>query len=291
MPVTIVVPLDGTTYADRALPVADLIARRSGGSIVLVAKKGDAMPLDLDGFLDVHANRLRINASHAVFNTGTADEAISAVAARHPNAIVVMASHGHTAIGEIVLGGVTARVLHDVKAPVLLLGPHVDVAGDAEKKPLAFATMLVCVDGSKTGEAAVALARRWATTLALNAWIVQVIDPPDFPLGAPPAHERVNEAGYVAGLAHELEKGGITTGYDVLHDAHPARAIVRFARGLPNPIIAMATHGRTGLSRIAMGSVAMDVVRHANCPVLVSRPSGLDSAEPTNSWEADHATV
>jgi nucleotide-binding universal stress UspA family protein len=38
-------------------------------------------------------------------------------------------------------------------------------------------------------------------------------------------------------------------------------------------MIAMATHGRSGLTRISLGSVASDVVRHAPCPVLVSRPT------------------
>lgn len=59
---------------------------------------------------------------------------------------------------------------------------------------------------------------------------------------------------------------------EVLHGT-PSRSITGFAERLPAALIAMATHGRSGIARITMGSVATDVVRHAPCPVLITRPT------------------
>ena len=53
----------------------------------------------------------------------------------------------------------------------------------------------------------------------------------------------------------------------------PCHAIAGFAERLPAAMIAIATHGRSGLTRITMGSVATDVVRQAPCPVLITRPT------------------
>ena len=177
MSTTIIVPLDGSDFADRAIPVADMLSRRTAGTIVLVALKGNGMPLDLDGFLDDHAQRFKVQAKHNVFTTGTADEAIATVAARHPNPLVVMSSHGPTALGELVVGSVTSEVLHQVSAPILLLGPHAHPDAQAGAPVPDYASILLCVDGSKASEAAIAQAKLWGTKLAAKATVIQVLDP------------------------------------------------------------------------------------------------------------------
>ena len=53
--------------------------------------------------------------------------------------------------------------------------------------------------------------------------------------------------------------------------ASPANAIVEYARSIHADVIVVGTHGRDGVSRLLMGSVAEHVVRHAPCPVLVVR--------------------
>ncbi len=60
-----------------------------------------------------------------------------------------------------------------------------------------------------------------------------------------------------------------------LAEGIPADQIVRAARRLKCDLIVLATHGRTGLTRVVLGSVAENVVRRAPCPVLIVRPPGL----------------
>ncbi len=61
----------------------------------------------------------------------------------------------------------------------------------------------------------------------------------------------------------------------VVRNYRPADAIQELAQRRGASVVVMSTHGRTGLARIALGSVAMGVVRHSVCPVLVTRPPAL----------------
>jgi nucleotide-binding universal stress UspA family protein len=72
-----------------------------------------------------------------------------------------------------------------------------------------------------------------------------------------------------------LRARGILTG-------KAAEAILGFVRQEPVDLLVMGTHGRTGLMHFVMGSVAEEVVRHADCPVLVARGSSGQRHEPVN---------
>ena len=67
---------------------------------------------------------------------------------------------------------------------------------------------------------------------------------------------------------HEIE-------YEVLHGDKPSRSIVDFAERNDATFVFATTHGRTGLDRLRLGSVAAEVVRHAPCPVVLYRPPHL----------------
>ena len=62
---------------------------------------------------------------------------------------------------------------------------------------------------------------------------------------------------------------GLNANWQTVSDADPASGILRFASGLPGPVIVMASHGRTGLRRLALGSVTLDVLGRSPHPVLV----------------------
>jgi nucleotide-binding universal stress UspA family protein len=78
-------------------------------------------------------------------------------------------------------------------------------------------------------------------------------------------------SGYLAGVGKELEREGVPVRWDVLRGA-AAQRIVEFARETPGSMVAMTTHGRSGLRRWVLGSVADKVVRESGEPVLVIRP-------------------
>jgi nucleotide-binding universal stress UspA family protein len=77
--------------------------------------------------------------------------------------------------------------------------------------------------------------------------------------------------------AEPLEVEGYTV-YEVVHFGEPAHAIIQYAAENPVDLIAMTTHGRSGLRRITAGSVATQVLQHSPVPVILYRPQELHSA-------------
>ena len=76
-----------------------------------------------------------------------------------------------------------------------------------------------------------------------------------------------------------LERQGIDVETKTLLGVHPAPAILRYAEGHGVNLIAVATHGRGGLPRLVLGSVADKVLRAATVPVLVVRPATLKNLD------------
>ena len=76
----------------------------------------------------------------------------------------------------------------------------------------------------------------------------------------------------------------------LVHEGHPSEVIVETARELGVDLIVMGTHGRTGMVRLLMGSVAEKVLRLAPCPVLTIKGSAADVAvkQPTGEGTAAH---
>lgn len=176
--------------------------------------------------------------------------------AQWPGALPVLTSHGRSGLAKTILGSVAAGLVDQLPAPVLVFGPRA-------APPSRYARVLACTDGSGFARGAVGAAAGIARDLSVPLWIVDVVDPD---VGDTPA---------VAALAHELAPGGIHAEWDTLHGRDAARAIVDYADREPGTISVLATHGRTGWRKIVMGSVAADVIRHANGPVLlVGTPTG-----------------
>jgi nucleotide-binding universal stress UspA family protein len=257
MPKTIVVPLDGSEYAERALAPARMLARQSDADLVLVMGRLGGVP-EPEQYLKSAAARSRIeHARILVFEDAIGAEAIRAVADTEPDPLVCMATHARNGLGQALFGGTTEDVINHSSVPVLLVGPSVKDAGK-----WSFDEMIVCLDGSRTAAAIVPIATDFARDFDLTVWLVSVVDP-DAPteFEAAPLHR----------AAHELKDQGVTVNWDTLHSHDAVAAIVDFAATHASPLLAMTTHGRTGLARIVAGSVTVSVVHRAPCPVLVTR--------------------
>jgi glycine betaine transporter len=128
--------------------------------------------------------------------------------------------------------------------------------------------IVASVDASPFSEQAIPVAQEWSATLGSQLWLVQVATPfsgptPDVVVGGD-----VNEFAY---LKHLSERAG-DANFDVLHSRHPAKELADLVERWPVDVMVMATHGRSGWSRVTLGSVAMNVVHHAICPVLLVPP-------------------
>lgn len=287
----IIVPLDGSTLAEQALEMALVLARVLLGEIRLVrvleplgrSGPGDAGRAAAEAYLARVAARLpedvRVN-RHVL--TGTPVDALHTFAATAPGAMIVMSTHGRGAMGRLVFGSVTEKVLRGTSVPVV-------VVRDALPGPdsrLRF--VLVPLDGSAVSEAALPmgmeLARRSGATLCL----VRVVDPypPSqySPLGSGTLlvdDDLISELGqqvrddaraYLDGIGKRLRDEGVRVVWEV-RLGRPADEIVRAAETTGADLVVMSTHGRSGIRRWAFGSVTEEVMRSGVTSVLVIPPA------------------
>lgn len=273
----VVVPLDGSDLSASALPVALKICKASGAALRIVSY----VPAD-----ELDSRRIRVE-DQVALATSTAgpglteltiavtspmlniEEELAATVARWQRVVVCMATHGRSR-SEAVLGSVASRLLQFVETPIVLVGPNCDADSFEPDGHL-----VVAIDGGRTSEAILAPARWWAAKFGSPLEIVTVLAPQTARVGTSDmTRSDVGESIQVERQAHIAQKElGRLVNFEVLHGKKPAKVLLEHLDSSGAKIMAMATHGSTGLSRAAAGSVTSDVVRKAKCPVLVLRPS------------------
>jgi len=143
--------------------------------------------------------------------------------------------------------------------------------------------ILVPLDGSELAECVLPHVRAIAAASGTGQVVLlRVVEP--LPAGTPPAvdFEVVQKAGvkaaegYLARIKAQLSKEGLNVEAKVL-TGRPAETIIDFAQGNKVDLIAIATHGRSGIRRWVFGSVADRLVRSSSVPVLLIRPKGFES--------------
>jgi nucleotide-binding universal stress UspA family protein len=203
--------------------------------------------------------------------------------------LVVMGTHGRGLVGRALLGGVTAKVVRLSPRPVLavrwsgaqirtpwgkvLVAPRPPDAGPR------FAHLLVPLDGSALAEAILPVVRSLARTFGSALTLVQVVEPVAYPMiDATGVEARMREeAGrYLDGVKETMRADGFRVQSEVLFGA-PTRAILEYAARVGADGIAMATHGRGGLDRWLLGSVAEKVLSASEVPVLLQRAWSVPS--------------
>jgi nucleotide-binding universal stress UspA family protein len=264
----IIVPTDGSDFSWRAVSVGAALARQCTAELELLevvsfvddVKRAEQLTRDrlAEAPLSVTA---RVSARVFERSVGAT---IAEYVASVNGAMVVMSTFGRGRT-EAILGSVAVDVLREMFGPVVAVGPmatidRADFRGE----------LIVPVDGSDLSESALSLAAAWGIGIEARPWVVEVLEPDQAQV------QDTVEISYPARLAQDLAKTSHhDVQYEVLHSKHPGRAIAEFAGTIGASLIFASTHGRTGLARLALGSVAMEIVRHAPCPVVLNRPPTL----------------
>ena len=273
---TIVVPLDGSAFAERALrPACSLAARLEHPRVLLLS----CAPDDVDVIQHLLNDRAELYSAVVDTETRLLDDedpvdGILKTLAAEPDATLCMATHGRGAILATALGSVAKQVVCRSTQPLVLVGPHCRTA----LLPAEHGRLLACSDGSAFSGIILPTAAEWCTRLQLEPWLVEVV-PPDENVESPrqPYRNREDEAATerLTQLSTHLATPTATVRTKVLHGP-PGGSITHFAEQLPAALITLATHGRSGLTDMMMGSVAREIVRHTR-PV---RSSSRDRHRP-----------
>lgn len=191
--------------------------------------------------------------------------------------LVVLGARGHGSIASMVLGSVSAEVVDHSPAPVLVArGRRIE-------------RVVLGWDGSSCATLGADLLRAWPIFANSKVRVVSVADVEipwwtGFPEGGSPAMMPIHVAAGNASRRHhdqlalematELHRAGLTAETD-RRDGDAATEILAAAQAFEADLIVVGTHGRTGLTRIVLGSVARNVLHHATCSILITRePAG-----------------
>ena len=255
-PNTVVVPLDGSDLATRALAVARAFARQTRGRLLLVSTRWDHDLGSARSYLEGIASTCTgLDVETVVIADRPAAEAILLVASETTDRIVCMTSHGRGRVRWALLGSVAEQIVRESAAPVILLGRHCRT-----EWPNNFRRVLLCVDGATTSPTVLPAALEWATHLGLEVHVASAVHPLDT---EPP--DAVLDA-----IVEQFDARRLSAYKSIVRSSFAAGALADLGDSLDVDLIAMSSHARTGAGRVALGSVTMGVVSMAHCPVLVT---------------------
>ncbi len=305
----IVVPLDGSELAEHTLPYAAALARATNSALQLIRVMppgrsllafGEPALLDPDACRRWEAEETaaagiyladitrRLIASgvvtrHQVIVAEDVAAAIVKHAQEHPQVeLIAMATHGRSGVRHFLLGSVAEQVLRRTPVPLLLVRP----TGERVES-IVYRTIVVPLDGSSFAERALEPAERIAAATQAEVLLIAIapsIDPIGLAKGEvePPWRLAEHEpevaciAAYLQRQVERLRHAGVAARAFTL-SGDPAPTIVQFSVEHAADLIVMATHGRGGLARLLLGSVANAVLHQARLPIMLVRP--VDQAE------------
>jgi nucleotide-binding universal stress UspA family protein len=192
-----------------------------------------------------------------------------------------MATHGRSGINRWLLGSVAEKVLRGGTNPMLL------VRATEEGKTEGTATLksiVVPLDGSELAEGVLPAVTELAKTLKLGVVLFRAYNIPYNAYAGGEGYYAVNYEELLTAMKDEavdylekkteaVKKSGVAEVSYVAKEGFAADEIISLAHKSPDNLIAMCTHGRSGVKRWMLGSVAETVVRHSADPVLVLRAS------------------
>jgi nucleotide-binding universal stress UspA family protein len=300
---SILVPLDASPLAEQAIPVAVAIAERARCKIKLVLVHQPLLAIepgpaytkmelamrkaDRDYLRSVAAplrERLGRALSSAILQ-GPVAPTLARYIRELGTDLVVMTTHGRGGIRRAWLGSVVDRLIRTSEAPILVVRPTEPKAAEPS---VGLTEILVPLDGSPLAEVVLepvaTLARLWDAEISLVQIVRPVIltsDPPlPFPTGYSEqmtATRRTEALDYIRDVAERLREAGVKASGVAVVGGGIAETLIDLARPDKVSLVAVATHGRGGLRRMVLGSVADKLVRAAEVPVLVVRPAARRS--------------
>jgi nucleotide-binding universal stress UspA family protein len=242
-------------------------------------------------YIEKVADRLRgegLNVTSEV-TIGTAAGYILQEADRDPGALIAISTHGRSGLARLVLGGTTSKIVHAATNPVLVIRP-----AEQPSSEVAFQHLIVPLDGSAVAEQVLPHAIELAKGLNVDITLITAVlsefeyrkyieERVEVIAGSTatrvfkgPYEEFKNEAAakamrYLHEVSKRLKAEGVPNVSQRLLQGQPADAIISLAQEIPGSLVAMTTHGRSGVQRWLLGSVADRVVRQADAPVLLIR--------------------
>jgi nucleotide-binding universal stress UspA family protein len=294
----LVVPVDGSPLAERSIPWAFAIAA-PGAAIELIHVHVAPAPLLVEGvvvadpMLDTtlraqeteYLNGLMTRATAAApelqITTVNLDtdqplaDAVAKAATDRGAELVVMTTHGRGPLTRFLIGSVADETIRYSPVPVLVIRVEESESSESPAPDLTvrpiLRQVLIPLDGSPLAEKILPAAAKLAKCFSADLGLLAVTDPNAEP-AAVFSHDGATATEYLQRIASEVAQRDGVKPIQMVRSGSPVGTIVATSQELGDTAVALATHGRAGLSRLFLGSVADEVIRSASGPVLVFHP-------------------
>ncbi len=298
----ILVPLDGSELAEVALPYAEELAGRLGSEVILlhVCESAEAQyhhmhQLYIQNMVAAtkrgaqkyleNADAEAIKVRAAILDGHSAGQIVD-FADEQDVDLIVIATHGWSGIRRWVLGSVADKVVRSTKRPVALIRAKGVHHHELEKS--AMSKMLIPLDGSKESEAVIPYVEELASRLKGEVVLLHVV-PPASPVYAIPGETaqfpytqaevellKVDAGKYLEKVTNALEDKHIKVRFEI-RVGNTAHEIIKLADEIHADLVAMSTHGWSGITRWALGSTADKVLNGGNTPLLLVSSPGVST--------------
>ena len=292
--------MDGSKTAEKVLPYARYLAGKFKVAVELlvvvdIAEVASHLASEKARFLDtVIEDAVRHFTTYlsgvATTFTGTdvkcsvekgkAEDTVIEKAASDKAMLITMATHGRSGLNRFLLGSVAEKVLRGTVNPLLLIRATEEAKSEGEAM---LRSIIVPLDGSELAEGVLPMVVDMATKLTLE---VELFRAYHIPYSAYVGDEGFYAGNYeelLAGVrdeaveyldrkAADLKKLGVVKVRCVSKEGFAGDEIIALGQKAADTLIAMSSHGRSGVKRWVLGSVAEAVVRHSGDPVLITRP-------------------
>jgi nucleotide-binding universal stress UspA family protein len=293
----ILVTLDGSKLAEVALPYAEeLTSRLKTETIILqvvprayhmygfyaqvpyTEEEMEPIKARAQSYLGRVSNKLKGKgiATRSEVRIGAAADEIIKLAEENSVDMVTISTHGRSGISRLTLGSVADKVVRGTKKPVALIRAKGTRPEVREKDILHKA--LVPLDGSKASEVVIPYIEDLASKLEIEVTLLHMLtlDSHIFKKRQLKQTESliVSAKDYIEKVAAQLKQKGIVTTAEFMEvtQGTEAEEIIKLADKTQTDVVAMSTHGRSGIGRWAFGSVAYRVLHEGNTPLLLVKP-------------------
>jgi nucleotide-binding universal stress UspA family protein len=289
---SILVPVDGSKLAERALSLAMPLAEQHGARLLLLHAHEPILPLAVGGdvplrdpamddkhrddsraYVERLAKRIAKLTSVPVeplFRDGKVVSTICRVVEEAGVGLVVMSTHGRGGFQRFWLGSVADALVRHATVPVLLMrGARPTAKRLAGAAP--FVRALVPLDGSERAERAIDTAKTLLGHGPARMTLVHVVHPMSAVVGTNLKRQPEVEVvtGYLEPLARRVATESLEVRLEVRVDANVSRVILEAVEMHDADLVVIAGQGLSGVQRFLVGSVADKLIRTATVPVLV----------------------
>ena len=301
----ILVPVDGSTFGESALPTALELSRGTDADIrlAMVNQPAGLMGGWEEAFQSTHMTYLEslegkvaevaARSAPTALLDGDVPDALCQEAIRSDSDLIVMSTHGRGGLTRMWLGSVADAVVRRSSTPVLLVRPSEGEEPFLEIEGPKIRRILIPLQVSTLSEAAIEPALELGALFGASFTLLRVIEFPIMVGAYLPETLQSNQAileeaetearAYLEGVRSRLDDGSRQIDTDVVVNQQPARGILNYATANNVDLVSIATHGRGGIERTLLGSTADKVIRGANTPILIVRPVKRVAAALTES--------